>query len=33
VGKSELFTIRVKYDTGILYGKLEASRTMTLAAK
>jgi len=30
---SELFTIRVKYDTADLYGKLEASRTMTLKAE
>jgi len=32
-GKSELFTIRVKYDTAELYGKLEGSRTMRVATE
>jgi hypothetical protein len=29
-GKSETFTITVRYDTLELYGKVEASRTVTL---
>ncbi len=31
-GKTETFTIAVKYDTQELYGKVEASRTFTIAA-
>jgi hypothetical protein len=30
-GKSETFTITVKYDTLELYGKVEASRTVTIS--
>jgi hypothetical protein len=32
-GKEERFTITVKYDTLELYGKVEASRTITVCAK
>jgi hypothetical protein len=32
-GKSETFTVTVKYDTLELYGKVQAARTLTIASK
>jgi hypothetical protein len=32
-GKQETFTITVRYDTHELYGKVDAKRTITVAAK
>ena len=31
-GDKEIFTINVRYDTGVLYGNVKATRKITVAA-